>query len=78
MVSTCGTARRQLPEAYMRAIDGAPIGERRFLRHGGLSRRAGHHREYRRDPLWTDYRQIALAHGSARAGRQRSSTISAA
>jgi signal transduction histidine kinase len=53
-----------LPEAYMRAIDGAPIGEG-----AGSCGTAAYRGELviteniERDPLWTDYRQVALAHG---------------
>ena len=53
-----------LPEAYMRAIDGAPIGES-----AGSCGTAAYRGELviteniERDPLWTDYRQVALAHG---------------
>ena len=53
-----------LPEAYMRAIDGAPIGEA-----AGSCGTAAYRGELviteniETDPLWKDYRHVALAHG---------------
>ena len=53
-----------LPEAYTRSIDGAPIGPRAgSCGTAAYEKRAVFVEDVEQDPLWTDYRDLARAHG---------------
>ncbi len=53
-----------LPDAYLRAIDGAAIGPRAgSCGTAAFLRRAVYVRDIETDPLWDDYRELAREHG---------------